>query len=49
MTRPDVAEGNIARYLGSLRRTAQGGFQNLIAHANGATPYSAEAPDDDVP
>jgi hypothetical protein len=45
MTRPDVAEGNIARYLGSLRGTPQGGLQNLIVYANGDTPYSAVAPD----
>ena len=44
MTRPDIAEGNIARYLGSLRGTAQGGFKNLIAHANGETPFNDLSP-----
>ena len=48
MIQLDVAEGNITRYLGSLCGIAQGGFQNLIAHANGATTYSAVAPNDDV-
>lgn len=30
MTRPDLASGRIARYLGSLRGTAQGGVVNLL-------------------
>lgn len=31
LTRPDLAEGKIARYLGSLRGTAQGGMNNLLS------------------
>jgi hypothetical protein len=44
MTRPDIVEGNIARYLGSLRGTATGGFKNLIADANGEIPFDAVGP-----
>jgi hypothetical protein len=44
MTRPDIAEGNIARYLGSLRGTARGGFKNLIVAANGEIPFDAVGP-----
>jgi hypothetical protein len=44
MTRPDIAEDNIARYLGSLRGTAAGGFKNLIADANGEIPFDAVGP-----
>ena len=40
MTRPNIAEGNIAKYLGSLRGTTQGRFKNMIAHADGQTPFN---------
>jgi hypothetical protein len=39
ITRPNIAEGNIAQYLGSLRGTTQGGLKNLIAHADDETPF----------
>jgi hypothetical protein len=44
MTRPNIAEGNIMRYLGSLRGTTAGGFKNLIADANGEIPFDAVGP-----
>ena len=44
MTRPDTAEGNIARYLGSLHGMGRGGFKNLIADANGELPFDTVAP-----
>lgn len=48
MTRPDLAEGKIARYLGSLRGTAQGGMTNLL-QGNSQLPNTAGFPDNDVP
>jgi hypothetical protein len=44
MTRPDITKGNIVWYLGSLWRTAQGGFKNLIAHTNGESPFNTVGP-----
>lgn len=48
MTRPDLAEGKIVRFLGSLRGTAQGGMANLLLENHGY-PITDPYPDNEVP